>query len=496
MTTISGTTYETIIGLEVHVQLLTERKMFCDCNASYADAPPNTHVCQVCMALPGVLPVTNAKAVEYTVMTGLALNCEIPDFAKFDRKNYPYPDLLKGYQISQFDLPLTRDGWLEIEVEGEPPKRVGITRCHLEEDTARLTHRTDQTGEGYTLIDMNRAGVPLMEIVGEPDLRSAEEASAYLKKLRQILRYIGVSKANMEEGNFRCDANVSLRPGGARAYGAKVEVKNMNSFRAVYNALRFEVERQTKALDAGERIPQETRGWVDVDAVTVSQRSKEEAHDYRYFPEPDLPPITLTPAQVDEIRARLPELPDAKMHRFEARYGLARYESSLLTETAGRADYYERVIAAAGDLDDAARTHIAKKAANWILGDFARLLNAAGLDIVDARISPADLYAMIALVEEGTITGNTAKSVFEEMFRSGKAPATIVKDLGVEQMSGEDEIAAIVGKVIAANPKPVEDYRAGKQEAIKFLVGQAMRETRGRANPETLTGILKAKLEA
>jgi len=496
MTTTPATTYETIIGLEVHVQLLTERKMFCGCSASYADAPPNTHVCPVCMALPGVLPVTNEKAVEFTVMTGLALNCVIPEFAKFDRKNYPYPDLLKGYQISQYDLPLTRDGWMEIEVEGEAPKRAGITRCHLEEDTARLAHRADATGETYSLIDMNRAGVPLMEIVGEPDLRSPEEASAYLRKLRQVLRYIGVSKANMEEGNFRCDANISLRPAGARELGAKVEVKNMNSFRAVYNALRFEVERQSKALDAGERIAQETRGWIEMDGVTVSQRSKEEAHDYRYFPEPDLPPITLTPAQVAAIRTRLPELPDAKMHRFETEYGLTRYEASLLTESIARADYYERTVAPSRSRDEASRARMAKKAANWMLGDFARLLNAASLDIVDARIAPEDLYAMIALVEDGTITGNAAKAVFEEMFRTGKRPAEVVADLGLEQMSGEDEIAAIVGNVIAAHPKPVEDYRAGKQEAIKFLVGQAMRETRGRADPATLTALLKSKLEA
>ena len=265
MTTTSATKYETVIGLEVHVQLQTERKMFCGCSAAYADAPPNTHVCPVCMALPGVLPVINRRAVEFTVMTGLALNCEIPAFSKFDRKNYPYPDLLKGYQISQFDLPLTQHGWLEIQVEGEEPRRIGITRCHLEEDTARLTHETDASGETYSLIDMNRAGVPLMEIVGDPDLRSPEEARAYLVKLQRILRYIGVSKANMEEGNFRCDANVSLRPLGATEYGSKVEVKNMNSFRAVYHALQFEIERQTRELDAGERIPQETRGWVEAD---------------------------------------------------------------------------------------------------------------------------------------------------------------------------------------------------------------------------------------
>jgi aspartyl-tRNA(Asn)/glutamyl-tRNA(Gln) amidotransferase subunit B len=401
--------------------------------------------------------------------------------------------LLKGYQISQYDLPLTKDGWMEIEVEGGSPRRIGITRCHLEEDTARLTHRADQTGEGYSLIDMNRAGVPLMEIVGEPDLRSPEEAEAYLKKLRQILRYIGVSKANMEEGNFRCDANVSLRPAGATEYGSKVEVKNMNSFRAVLRALKFEVERQTQALDSGERIPQETRGWVETEGVTVSQRSKEAAHDYRYFPEPDLPPITLAPERVAEIRAKLPELPDAKVQRFEQEYGLSRYEAKLLAETIARGDYYEKVVSTA-KADEAVRKRIAKKAANWIINDFQQLLSAANLEIDDARIAPEDLCAMIALVEDGTITGSAAKSVFEEMFRSGKPPGQVVRDLGLEQMSGEGELAAIVDKVVAAHPKPVEDYRAGKQEAIKFLVGQAMRETRGRADAGILAELLRAKL--
>ncbi len=500
-TTTPATRYETVIGLEVHVQLLTERKMFCGCRASYADETPNTHMCPVCMALPGVLPVINRKAVEYTVMAALALNCEIPAFSKFDRKNYPYPDLLKGYQISQFDLPLSQNGWIEIEPEGGEARKVRIERCHLEEDTARLTHKTDQSGELFSLIDMNRAGVPLMECVGAPDLRSPEEARAYLMKLRQIFRYIGISKANMEEGNFRCDANVSLRPIGQTELGSKVEVKNMNSFRAVYNALAHEVIRQTAELDAGHRIPQETRGWVETEGHTVSQRSKEGAHDYRYFPEPDLPPVTLTEADVDAIRAKLPELPDAKLHRFEAEYGLSRYEAVLLTETRARADYYERAIApakAAGDAgaDDAIAAKFAKQTANWMLGDFARLLNAAGADIADARVEPGDLYAMIALVEDGTISGKIAKQVFEEMYNTGKVPAAVIKELGLEQISGSDEIGAIVDGVIAANEKAVAEYRAGKQEAIKFLVGQAMRESRGRANPASLTDILKAKLEA
>ena len=496
MTTIPATRYETVIGLEVHVQLLTERKMFCGCRAAYADDAPNTHVCPVCMALPGVLPVINRKAVEFTVMAALALNCEIPSFSKFDRKNYPYPDLLKGYQISQFDLPLSQNGWLEIQVEGEAPRRIGVTRCHLEEDTARLTHKNDG-GETYSLIDMNRSGVPLMEIVGDPDLRSPEEARAYLVKLQRILRYIGVSKANMEEGNFRCDANISLRPLGETELGSKVEVKNMNSFRAVYNALHSEVIRQTAELDAGHRIPQETRGWIEADGgSTVSQRSKEEAHDYRYFPEPDLPPITLDAAYVDAVRAKLPELPDAKMARFERDYGLAAYEANLLTETRAKADFFEQSVAPAKQKDEAARIRYAHQIANWMVGDFVRLLNASSLDIADSNVNPADLYGMIDLIEQGTISGKIAKTVFEEMFATGKRPAAIISDLGLEQISGSDEIGGIVDGVLDANPKAVEDFRAGKQEAVKFLVGQAMRVTRGRANPETLTGILIAKLEA
>ncbi len=495
MTTTPATRYETVIGLEVHVQLLTERKMFCGCSAAYADAPPNTHVCPVCMALPGVLPVINRKAVEYTVMTALALHCEIPPFSKFDRKNYPYPDLLKGYQISQFDLPLSQNGWIEIHVEGEAPRRIGVTRCHLEEDTARLTHKSDGP-DTYSLIDMNRAGAPLMEIVGEPDLRSPEEARAYLVKLRQILRYIGVSKANMEEGNFRCDANISLRPMGASEYGQRAEVKNMNSFRAVYNALRFEVDRQAALLDAGERVPQETRGWVETEARTVSQRSKEAAHDYRYFPEPDLPPVTLDAAYVASVRAKLPELPDVRMQRFERDYGLGAYEANLLTETRATADWFERAVAPARDLAEATRLRLAKQVANWTIGDLTRLLHASDMEIGGANISPENLYDMIRLIEDGTISGKIAKSVFEEMFRTGNSPQAVISDLGLEQISGSNEIEGIVDSVIAANAKPVAEYRAGKQEAIKFLVGQAMRETRGRANPATLTEILRAKLEA
>jgi aspartyl-tRNA(Asn)/glutamyl-tRNA(Gln) amidotransferase subunit B len=495
MTTSTATRYETVIGLETHVQLLTARKMFCDCSAAYADAPPNTHVCPVCMALPGVLPVINRKAVEFTIMTGLALNCEIPEFAKFDRKNYPYPDLLKGYQISQFDLPFTQNGWVEVQLEGEEPRRVGITRAHLEEDTARLTHKEDGSGESYSLLDMNRAGVPLMEVVTDPDMRTPEEARAYLIKLRQILRYIGVSNANMEEGNFRCDANISLRPYGSSEYGAKVEIKNMNSFSAIYSAIKFEIERQTAELDAGRTIPQETRGWVDAESKTVSQRSKEGAHDYRYFPEPDLPPITADAAFVEAIRVQLPELPDARRARFQSEYSLALYDANLLVESRPRADFYEAAIAPARDAPPQLLTTRARQVANWMIGDFARLLHAGDTEIAAAKVSPEGLYDMILLIEEGSITGASAKTVFEEMFSSGRPPAAIVKDLGLEQIGGSSEIGQIVDAVIAANPKPVAEYRAGKHEAIKFLVGQAMRETKGRANPGTLAEILKQQLE-
>jgi len=335
--------YETIIGLEVHVQLLTKSKMFCRCSADYASAPPNTHVCPVCLGMPGVLPTINKRAIEYAIMTALALNCSIPEHTRFDRKNYPYPDLMKGYQISQYDNPLSRNGWLTIEVDGKS-KRIGITRVHQEEDVAKLFHRSDLAGETYSLVDVNRSGVPLMEVVSEPDIRSPEEAREYLMKLRSILQYLGVSTGNMEEGSFRCDANVSIRPAGTTKFMPKVEVKNMNSFKAVYLALGYEVERQKKLAEEGGRLVQETRGWVEEKGATVSQRSKEYAHDYRYFPEPDLPPMEFSRALVDEIRSRLPELPDARRDRFMLQYeqyGLSRYDANNLTSSKERADRFE-----------------------------------------------------------------------------------------------------------------------------------------------------------
>ncbi|TET96417.1 MAG: Asp-tRNA(Asn)/Glu-tRNA(Gln) amidotransferase subunit GatB, partial [Dehalococcoidia bacterium] len=437
--------YETIIGLEVHVQLLTGSKMFCSCPLPSLDSPPNSHVCPVCLAMPGVLPVINRQAVEMTIMTGLALNCEIPEQAKFDRKNYPYPDLMKGYQISEYDLPLCRNGWLEIDVDGRT-KRIIITRVHLEEDTAKLTHVTDSTGETYSLVDVNRSGVPLMEIVSEPDMRSPEEARAYLVKLRQILRYIGASRANMEEGNMRCEPNVSVRPLAQPEFGVKVELKNINSFRHVYDGIKYEVNRQIQVLDSGGRIVQETRGWREDSGRTVSQRSKEYAHDYRYFPEPALPPLVISRQRVDEIRARMPELPDAKRARFQAEYGLSDYDVSLITETRAKAEYFEAAVAL---VPQAKRPKRAKAIANWINSELAGLLNARNMEITEVKITPDALSELIDLQEDGTISGKTAKSVFEEMFETGHRPKEIVEEAGLVQITASDEIAAAVEHVLA-----------------------------------------------
>jgi aspartyl-tRNA(Asn)/glutamyl-tRNA(Gln) amidotransferase subunit B len=491
MTAPTATAYEVVIGIEVHAQLATKSKMFCPCSADYHSARPNTHVCPVCLGMPGVLPVINRQAVEYTIMTGLALNCTIPERAKFDRKNYPYPDLVKGYQISQYDLPLCRDGWLEVELDGET-KRIGVRRVHLEEDTARNLHRVNEAGEEYTLIDVNRSGTPLMEIVSEPDVRSGQEARLYLQKLQQILRYLGVSRANMEEGNMRCEPNVSLRPLGHPELGDKVELKNLNSFRAVEQAIEYEIERQRELLDRGERVAHETRGWREDLGRTVSQRSKELAEEYRYFPEPDLPPVAISRAYVEELRARLPELPDAKRRRFMAEYGLSDYEANLLTATRARAEYYQAAVSADGP--DGRRHERAKAIANWMLGDFARLLHAGGIEIDRSKVAPEHLRELVGLIEQGTITTTGGKSVFEEMFRTGKPPSAIVEEQGLTQISSSDELRSTVAQVVAANPKPVADFRSGKDTAIKALVGLVMRETRGRANPQLAEQLLREQL--
>ena len=473
--------YETVIGLEVHAQLLTKSKMFCSCSTDYVDARPNTYVCPICLGMPGVLPVINKKAVEYTVMTALALSCTIPDYTKFDRKNYCYPDLMKGYQISQYDAPIARQGWLVIDSNGTK-KRINITRVHLEEDVAKLWHRGD-----YSLIDVNRSGVPLMEIVSEPEISSPEEARDYLIKLRSILRYLGVSTGNMEEGSFRCDANISVRPRGSKELLAKIEVKNMNSFKAVYQAMEYEARRQRRVLEEGGALVQETRGWVDEKGTTVSQRSKEYADDYRYFPEPDLPPLVFNRAWIEEIRAKLPELPEARRERFVTQYGLPLYDANILTSSKATADYFENCL----KLMDHNK---AKLVSNWFLGDFSRLLNATNTEIENTKIAPEHLAEMLRLVDKGTISGPTAKAVFEEMFYSGKRASAIVAEKKLSQISDAAEIREAVKKVIANNAKAVSDYKAGKQQALTFITGQVMRATRGRANPSLTREMLIEEL--
>ena len=475
--------YETVIGLEVHAQLLTKSKMFCACPADYATAPPNTRVCPICLGLPGALPVASLRAIESTIMTGLALNCEIAEQTRFDRKNYFYPDLMKGYQISQYQMPIAHGGWLDLH-EGN---RIGIIRVHLEEDTAKLYHRNDPAhGQSYSLVDVNRAGVPLMEIVSDPDLRSAEEARQYLTTLRTILQFLGISSGNMEEGAFRCDANVSIRPVGEKEFGVKVEIKNMNSFRAVYRALEFEVDRQRNVLNAGGTIEQETRGWDDSDGVTKGQRSKEFAHDYRYFPEPDLPPIEINRVWVDSIRKELPELPNRRRSRMVEQYGLSEYDAGLLTTSRPVADFYEDTVLLGAN---------PKPVANWMSGELFRLLNSSGIDISRAKTSPSDLAEIIELTASGKISQQAAKSVLEHNFRDGRAPKNLVEELGLVQISDEVALASIIDEVVNSNPKSVADYRAGKKKAVGFLVGQVMKATRGKANPKVVNGLLRARLE-
>ncbi len=474
-------TYEIVIGLEVHTQLLTKSKMFCSCSAEYASAPPNTHVCPICLAMPGVLPVINEKAIEYTVMTALALNCTIPEYTKFDRKNYFYPDLMKGYQISQYDAPIGKGGLLTID-SNSTRKRINITRVHLEEDVAKLWHRGD-----YSLIDVNRSGVPLMEVVSEPEISSPEEARDYLIRLHNILRYLGVSTANMEEGSFRCDANISIRPVASKEFLPKVEVKNMNSFKAVYQALEYESRRQGKVLEEGGELVQETRGWIEEKGITVTQRTKEYADDYRYFPEPDLPPLVLDRAWIEEIRARIPELPEARRDRFMTQYGLSLYDANILTSSRAMADYFENCV----KLMDPGK---AKTVSNWLLGDFSRLLNATNTAIENVKISPKHLAQMLGLVDNGTISGPAAKAVFEEMFRSGKGASEIITEKKLSQISDAGEIREVVKQVMANNTGAVADYTSGKQQALTFIIGQVMKATRGRANPAVVREIITQEL--
>lgn len=486
--------YETVIGLEVHVQLQTRSKMFCPCPADYQYAPANSRVCPVCLGLPGALPVINRKAVEYTIMTGLALGCRIPPHSKFDRKNYPYPDMMKGYQVSQYDLPLAAEGALAIET-ADGVKSIGVMRVHLEEDAAKLQHFREAGGEAYSLVDVNRAGTPLMEIVSAPDLRSPEEARAYLTTLHSIMQYLGVSSAQLQEGNFRCDANISLRPAGSDQFGIRAEVKNMNSFRSVYLALNYETERQRRILEEGGRIVQETRGWVEERGVTVAQRSKEQAHDYRYFPEPDLPPLCIAAEWVEEIRRGLPELAGQRQARFMAQYGLPPYDAALLTGSRAMADYFEEAVAlrpAAGP----EATAFAKNVSNWMLGDLSRLMNLENLDISAVAVRPAHLVELLELIESGALSGTLAKTVLEEAFSGGAAPGKIVAEKGYSQINDTATLESAVTAALDANPRAVADYRNGKETAARFLMGQVMKQTAGKAKPELALQLVQSRLEA
>ena len=475
--------YETVIGLEVHVELKTGTKIFCDSSTEFG-ADPNTHVCPVCLGLPGVLPVLNKKVLEFGIRAALALNCEVARFSKFDRKNYYYPDLPKNYQISQYDLPLAERGRLDIETPSGL-KRIGITRIHMEEDAGKLVHQGTISTTPYSLVDYNRTGVPLLEIVSEPDLRSPEEASTYLEKLKTIIQYTGISDCKMEQGSLRCDANVSVRPTGSHIMGTRTEIKNLNSFKALHKALVYEVERQVGVLKAGGAIVQETRTWDETKGITLSMRSKEEAHDYRYFPDPDLVPMVIDREWVEFIRSELPELPDVRRLRFVNELGLSSYDAAVLTDTRELADYFEVCLAFYPG---------PKPLANWVMGDLARLLNAGNLEITSCPVNPKALAEMLKMIDDGAISGKIAKAVFEEMFKTGKGPADIVKEKGLVQITDEGTIAAIVEQVLAGNPKTVDDFKAGKEKALGFLVGQVMKSTRGKANPELVNRLLLEKM--
>ncbi len=479
----SGLGYEAVIGLEVHAELKTDSKIFCSCSTRFG-AEPNTQVCPVCTGMPGVLPVLNRKVVEYAIKTGLALNCEIASFSKFDRKNYFYPDLPKAYQISQYDLPICRNGYIEIEIEGRT-KRIGITRVHMEEDAGKLLHQGTITTTPYSLVDLNRSGVPLLEIVSEPDMRSPQEARMYMEKLRSILLFLGVSDCRMEEGSLRCDANVSVRLRGQEGLGTKTEIKNLNSFKSLERALEYEINRQIDLLEDGESIVQETRTWDESRQVTLSMRSKEEAQDYRYFPDPDLVPIVIDRQWVEEIRSHLPELPDAARRRLVTEYGLPEYDAGVLTMTKESLDFFDECMQ---------YYHDPKVVSNWIMVELSRHLNQHNLELREAKIKPVHLAEMLKMIDSGRISGKMAKTVFEEMFFTGKSPETVVEEKGMVQISDESALEPVVARIIAENPRVVEDYRRGKEKAFAFFVGQVMKATRGQANPKMVNEILRRML--
>ena len=473
--------YEAIIGLEVHAQLLTKTKIFCSCSTGFG-APPNTHTCPVCLGMPGVLPVLNRKVVDYTIRMALATNCTIARESRFARKNYFYPDLPKGYQISQYELPIAEHGHIFIEVNGER-RRIGITRIHMEEDAGKLIHDPHRP---VSAVDFNRTGVPLIEIVSEPDIRTPEEAGAYLRQLRAILQYLEICDGNMEEGSFRCDANVSVRPVGTDTFGTRTELKNMNSFKHVENALTYEIERQKGIVEDGRELIQETRLWDEAKGVTVSMRGKEEAHDYRYFPDPDLLPLVIDEGWIEEIRSTLPELPDEKRARFIEAYGIPLYDAQVLTSSRSLADYFEACV-----------EHFSKPktVSNWVMGSILATLKAENKTIEESPVSPERLAELLRLVDSGVISGKIAKTVFDEMVSSGKPPEAIVQEKGLVQVTDADAITEVIEQVLSDHAKEVSDYRGGKTKLFGFFVGQVMKATRGKANPKMVNEILKSLLE-
>jgi aspartyl-tRNA(Asn)/glutamyl-tRNA(Gln) amidotransferase subunit B len=493
MTTASPvkTQYEAVIGLETHCQLKTDTKIFCTCSTQF-DTPPNTNVCPVCMGMPGVLPVLNQRVLDYAVRAGLALNSAIASYSKFDRKQYFYPDLPKNYQISQFDLPIAEHGWLEIELEDESGnpvrKRIGITRLHMEEDAGKLVHAGSErlSGSTYSLVDYNRTGVPLVEIVSEPDMRTGAEAAEYARELRRILRYLGVSDGNMQEGSLRCDVNISVRPVGTEKFGTKVEIKNMNSFNAIERAINYEIERQIEAIESGERIVQETRLWEEGSQRTISMRVKEGSSDYRYFPEPDLGPIEVSEAMLEEVRSHLPELPAQKRHRYETDLGLSAYDARVLTDDRAVTEYFEATVAAGAP---------AKQAANWIMGDISAYLNNEKKAITELPLTPAMLAEMIGLIEANTISNKIGKDILPELLEKGGSAKALVEAKGLIQVSDPTVIETAIDEVLAAHPAELEKYRGGKKNMLGFFVGQVMKRTGGRADPKLTNQLLTKKLD-